>query len=705
LPEKEICDGLDNDCDGVPDNNLDPSVCALQSGVCAGSTRSCGGIAGFLDCGAPQYGPNYETLEFSCDGLDNDCDGATDEDLPNLLCANQEGVCAGSVRRCDGVGGWQDCGAEEFGPEYEVVETLCDGLDNDCNGVIDDPFINGLGAYSTDQHCGTCGNNCEGRFPNATGFCDAALVPICSYTCDANFRDFNGESLDGCETNFDVNGIYVSTSGSDVADCGGLYNPCATIPYGAERAGFFGKDTLHIMGGVYPPVTIVDGISMIGGYDPEWQRNGMVETIIRNDGSDPFNRSVIAQNITSTTLFEGFTVEGRDGSSPGESSYAIWVRDSGAGLTIRTNIIRAGDGEDGSRGSMGLTGGNGTPGSNGADSVDVGDETCGPEDHTPGGVGGSRLCSGTATDGGAGGDRVCPSFDGSTTAAPVSSEAGANGLNGGGAGGAAGWDVYQQAFSCAGYQIFGSAYGSPGEQGLDGDDGEPGAGCTDSSGTVNSNTGLWNPGMAGAGISADAGGGGGGGGSGAGAAVDSSCLAKGYGYDNLGGTGGGGGAGGCGGSGGTAGGTGGGSFALFVSYSAPLGSAPEIYDNEIFQGRGGNGGDGGVGGLGGPGGLGGIGGAGLSHWDPVDPRFPSLPGSDGGTGGNGGNGGGGGGGCGGPSFGIFADPGDPAAQVEDWKVLNNIRSAGEPGSGGFGGWSNGNPGGDGATGDLGETNY
>jgi hypothetical protein len=706
VPAQEICDGLDNDCDGVADNNLGPAGCALQIGVCQGSTKACGGITGFLDCGAPQYGPDYETLEFSCDGKDNDCNGDTDENLPGPACENQQGVCAHSVRRCDGVGGWQVCGAEDFGPYYEAIETVCDNLDNDCNGVIDDPFINQSGLPATDRHCGACGNSCAGRFPNATGFC-YGFSPACSYYCNEGYLDLNGSEHDGCETYFDVDGVYVSIlTGNDAIGCGDIQEPCATISYAYVQAVANDKDTLHVATGVYSAVTMVDGLSLLGGYDPiSWHRNAMFQSIIRNDGSDPFNRSIIAQNITSPTVLEGFTIEGHDSNTPGESSYAIWVRDSDAGLTITTNVIRAGSGEDGSPGSMGLPGENGNPGGVGSDSVDVGTETCTPSDHTSGGAGGNRLCSGTATNGGGGGDRVCPSFDGLTTAPPVSSEAGANGMNGDSAGGTAGWNVFQQAYECIGYSIFGQLHGDSGTRGPIGDDGGPGAGCADSSGMVNFSTGLWDPGPAGAGNSADAGGGGGGGGGGAGASVHSSCFSKGYGYDNLGGTGGGGGAGGCGGAGGTGGKTGGGSFALFLSQSPPMGSVPTIYGNEIYRGRGGNGGAGGPGGLGGSGGSGGVGGAGHVEVDPVDPRYVSYPGGDGGTGGDGGNGGGGGGGCGGVSFGIYVGPGIEPALIEDWKVFNNFHPSGAPGSGGAGGISYGNPGHDGMTGDTGDTNY
>jgi hypothetical protein len=78
-PTAELCDGLDNDCDGTVDNDVsDAPVCPLQAGVCAGRVQICtnGAFQGY--CDATTYGPDYEPVEQKCDGLDNDCDGVVD---------------------------------------------------------------------------------------------------------------------------------------------------------------------------------------------------------------------------------------------------------------------------------------------------------------------------------------------------------------------------------------------------------------------------------------------------------------------------------------------------------------------------------------------------------------------------------------------------------------------------------------------------
>ena len=128
------CDGLDNDCDGTADEDFDPPLALQQLGVCAGSTQVCAGEGGWAE---PDYGalPDYEAEERSCDGLDNDCDGAVDEDVtvPDGHCPTA-GVCAETVARCMGPAGWF-C---EHPLSYQVQERTCDGLDNDCDGAVDE---------------------------------------------------------------------------------------------------------------------------------------------------------------------------------------------------------------------------------------------------------------------------------------------------------------------------------------------------------------------------------------------------------------------------------------------------------------------------------------------------------------------------------------------------------------------------------------
>ena len=168
------CDGLDNDCDGDTDEDLDelsPDAANCKDlGVCGegGVTAAC--VEGQSLCYYDSVASYDGVKESTCDDLDNDCDGFTDEDLDwkNVDACNTTGVCASPAltAHCFGAAGW-DCFYEVIA-DWEEVETSCDGLDNDCDGTTDVAVCQVCEPCEDDPDCMT--NTCK-QTPEGETYC------------------------------------------------------------------------------------------------------------------------------------------------------------------------------------------------------------------------------------------------------------------------------------------------------------------------------------------------------------------------------------------------------------------------------------------------------------------------------------------------------------------------------------------------------
>jgi hypothetical protein len=206
LPGVEVCDSVDNDCDGEVDNLPGGASCACEPGElqrCYSGPEGTEGIgactAGLQRCADDglAFGPcENEVLPRAelCDGSDNDCDGETDEEVPGTgnRCTAGVGLCrAGGLTVCDGELGEIVCNAVAGEPSIE----LCDGLDNDCNGQADDGL--GLG-----ERCVVGVGDCQNT---GVRVCGADGAVVCSAqpgrprpeVCDDRDNDCNGQTDDG----------------------------------------------------------------------------------------------------------------------------------------------------------------------------------------------------------------------------------------------------------------------------------------------------------------------------------------------------------------------------------------------------------------------------------------------------------------------------------------------------------------------------
>jgi len=188
----EYCDGLDNDCDGdVDDDAVDSSTWFPDSdgdgyGNAAYEEISCEQYEGYVsddaDCADHDPSINPGAIETWYDGVDQDCDGASDYDQD------------GDGYRSDEHGG-TDCDDADPVVHPDAEEFWYDGVDQDCDGASD--YDQDADGYESDEHGGAdCRDTDPDIHPNAEEVCGDDLDNDCDGEIDVAkwFLDADGDS-------------------------------------------------------------------------------------------------------------------------------------------------------------------------------------------------------------------------------------------------------------------------------------------------------------------------------------------------------------------------------------------------------------------------------------------------------------------------------------------------------------------------------
>ncbi|HEX2880689.1 MAG TPA: discoidin domain-containing protein, partial [Polyangiaceae bacterium] len=183
--DDSLCDGVDSDCDGDTDEGYEPVPAACGVGACASTgVTSC--VSGAVHSSCVPGSPAAN--DASCDGVDNDCNSETDEDYVSLPTSCGLGECAATGATSCTTGTVQDSCTPGNAASND---SLCDGLDNDCNGDTDEDYV----PHATSCGVGACADtgvtSCVAG--SVADSCSPGEPALDDMTCDLVDDDCDGQ--------------------------------------------------------------------------------------------------------------------------------------------------------------------------------------------------------------------------------------------------------------------------------------------------------------------------------------------------------------------------------------------------------------------------------------------------------------------------------------------------------------------------------
>ena len=173
------CDGIDDDCNGLADEDYVPTLTTCGVGVCAATgQKTCVGGSEVDSCieGTPTG------RDDNCNGIDENCDGQFDEYYVSLPTTCGIGACAATGTTSCVAGGVVDSCTPKI-PTGD--DSNCNGIDDNCDGTADNNYV-------PDNTCFKPGACAAG---NVASSCSNGLETLCTRG-PASGSDFDCNGID-----------------------------------------------------------------------------------------------------------------------------------------------------------------------------------------------------------------------------------------------------------------------------------------------------------------------------------------------------------------------------------------------------------------------------------------------------------------------------------------------------------------------------